>query len=271
MKIVSWNVNRARATGKKAAVWEYFNALNPDLALLQEVGNLPEGVSKDYNVLLKTPVTRRGEPQKFQTALLSRYPIASPVDLTSDHDWVRGQASFFAGNMFCAAVVHPALGPINVVCVYAPAWPIARSEWSGIDVANLKLAANPDIWPTEILWDLLRTSMPGHSPHWIVGGDFNSSPTLDDGPRGDRGNREMIARLNCLGLTEALCTFHGRLVPTFRNIGAAVLVHQLDHLFLSPDLAGRVTACRTCDADSIVGKGLSDHLPIIADLAVDAV
>jgi exodeoxyribonuclease-3 len=261
VKIVSWNVRRAR---EGSAVWEYLLEMDPDIAFLQEVGGFPKAVQDRFNVLRRHAVTKTGNPQKFSTAVISRFPIAGEISLRSDREWVGEQADFFKGNLVGAKLIGPDQKPIYVVSVYTPAWPVPKEKWSGIDVSRLKLAANPDIWCTEILWDLLQCTMPILGGQWIVGGDFNSSETFDFRAEGDRGNREIMARMSRLGFIETLRAHHGRLVPTFRNLREGRIVHQSDHLYVSAPLSDRLVSCEVGSEERVFGQGLSDHLPIIA-------
>jgi exonuclease III len=39
MRIVTWNCRRAKAN---SSLWSYFEELSPDVAVLQEVGGIPQ-------------------------------------------------------------------------------------------------------------------------------------------------------------------------------------------------------------------------------------
>jgi hypothetical protein len=96
--------------------------------------------------------------------------------LRSHDPWIAKQQQFFAGNIVAVRLLREDVGSLNVVLVYSPAWPIDPQEWSSVDVSDIKLKKNPDIWCTEILWRLLRDTMQAADEDWIVAGDFNSSP-----------------------------------------------------------------------------------------------
>jgi exonuclease III len=262
MKLISWNVRRAR---EDSAVWEYLLEEDSDIAFLQEVGRFPKAVQDRFNVLALHAAKKTGNPQKFSTAVITKLPIAGETTLRSDREWVGEQADFFKGNLVAAKLIGTDNEPIHVVSVYTPAWPVAKEKWTGIDVSGLKLAANPDIWCTEILWDLLRCTMPIFGGQWIVGGDFNSSETFDFRAEGDRGNREIMARMNGLGFSEVLRAHHGCLVPTFRNPREGKIVHQIDHLYVTAPLSDQLVSCEVGSQVRVFGQSMSDHLPIIAE------
>lgn len=264
MKVISWNVRRATA---KSGVWDYLLEADPDVVLLQEVGGLSPSISERYHELSRFSVTAKGRPQKFKTTILTKLPVIEEVEVHTENSWVREQAAFFAGNIIAAKLQFQNQPPLHVINVYSPAWPIAREKWADFDASRLKLAANPDIWCTEILWDLLCHMMPLRPCQWIVGGDFNSSESFDFGPGGDRGNREIMDRLARLGFKEMLREHHGKLVPTFQNIRAKRIIHQLDHLYVTEPLSSRLVCCEVGDEHLTIRGGLSDHLPIIAEFA----
>jgi exodeoxyribonuclease-3 len=246
-------------------VWDLLSEFNPDIALLQEVSGIPDGLCVGCNLVRRRAITRYGTPQRWDTVVLSRYPIASGLALTTSDSWVREQAEFFRGNLVSVRIAPPDSPLLNVVSVHSQAWEVAREKWAGTDMSHLKLAANPEIWCTEILWDLLRQTMPHVEGQWMVGGDFNSSPSLDDGVKGDRGNREIMSRMTSLGLVEVLLKHQKQLTPTFRNPRGGDVIHQLDHIFVSKGIGDRLIQCGVCPEERVFGAGLSDHLPIIAE------
>ena len=106
--------------------------------------------------------------------------------------------------------------------------------------------------------------MPLSDDQWIVGGDFNCSETFDYlWKGGPSGNREILDRMDDLGLTECLRTYNGELVPTFKNASNGNIIHQLDHLFVSDGLSYSLERCNTGDVSKVFDKSLSDHVPVI--------
>jgi endonuclease/exonuclease/phosphatase family metal-dependent hydrolase len=135
-----------------------------------------------------------------------------------------------------------------------------------VDVLSVKLKLNDDVWGTEILWSALKNRSISNDNNWVIGGDFNSSETFDYLWKGGaRGNREIIERMNNLGLKECLRSFNGELTPTFRNPKGGNVIHQMDHLYVSEEIFTTLSHCATGDSKRIFDQSLSDHLPIIAD------
>lgn len=264
MRIVCWNMRHA---GSDSPAWSYLASLNPSVALLQEVVSVPADFARNSSIVARKGVQKSGREQNFSTVVITAHEIHEERILLSSEQWVNRLIEHFGGVFVeCRLPSVSALSaPLEILSVHLPAWPIPSSRLAGIDVAPIKLHNNPDLWCTELLWDGLRGGR-SQAP-LVVGGDFNASETFDEGARGPRGNREFLARMKALGLTDALRFAQGRLTPTFRNTRDGKLVHQIDHMFLSSDLLSKLVRCVVGDADQVLGDGLSDHLPIIADLA----
>jgi endonuclease/exonuclease/phosphatase family metal-dependent hydrolase len=132
-----------------------------------------------------------------------------------------------------------------------------------VDTSPVKLKLDPDVWVGDILWAGLKHQITSDDP-WLIGGDFNLSETFDWRPKGPRGNKEFLDRMADLGLVECLRKITGCVTPTFRNTDGQAVKHQLDHLFVTRQLAHALTGC-SIGSQERVFSGLSDHLPVIAD------
>jgi endonuclease/exonuclease/phosphatase family metal-dependent hydrolase len=120
-----------------------------------------------------------------------------------------------------------------------------------------------DIWVTDLLTAVVDEAPAAARTRLVIGGDFNSSETFDH-PR-PRGNGLWLRQMVGYGFEEALRAHQGRLVPTFRDNRAQRVLHQMDHLFTSREIARQRVACDVVAPAVVFGQGLSDHLPIVAD------
>jgi hypothetical protein len=185
MRVICWNVRGATAA---SPAWKYLLDWAPDLALLQEVGALPKLVTEQYACRAAFPVRKNGSIQRFQTVILARGSLVSALTLRGTENWVNLELDRFAGNLVASQVKLDAGPLLKAISVYSPAWPVARSRLTGIDVSSVRLTQNPDVWVADLLWAALRRSAPSESDAWLVAGDFNLSETFDlwkDGPRGN--------------------------------------------------------------------------------------
>jgi exonuclease III len=78
---------------------------------------------------------------------------------------------------------------------------------------------------------------------------------------------EIMERMNALGFYDCLRMFKGKLTPTFRNPSGGMVIHQLDHLYVTPMLLSRFARCDVGSTERVLEPSpmLSDHLPIVAD------
>jgi exonuclease III len=83
MRVISWNMRRATAD---SAAWSYFDQLDPDVALLQEVNGVPAAIQKRFTTLHQPARGETGNDQKFGTAVLVRGERVGDLNLTSPHE-----------------------------------------------------------------------------------------------------------------------------------------------------------------------------------------
>ena len=261
MRVLTWNCRRALA---ESPLWAYFRQIDADIALLQEVSAFPPELEALYEIRTAFPRARSGSFQRFSSVLLVKGTIHEPLPLRCSIPWVDAQLRYFGPNLMAFRTkLAGSTVPLSVVGVYSPAWPVAREAYRALDVEDVKLQENPEIWVSDLLVAALREALAPSEP-WIVAGDFNACETFDDWKGGPRGNRRWLDRMACLGLTECLRGRAGRLTPTYRRPGAPTAHCQIDHLFVSGELASHLEGCTTGDPAIVFGAQLSDHLPIIA-------
>jgi exonuclease III len=258
-RVVSWNMHCA---GRSSEAWEYLLQLEPDIALLQEVIEIPDGVADRFSVLQLRARWKDGGQQRFSTVVLAAGGPCESDALESKMTWVNEELARFAGNVVSTRV-RLGEADLRVVSVHSPAWPIPGERIKDFDASEVKLTQQKvDIWVA----DLLSAAIPRRTAgEWIIGGDFNLSETFDAWPGGPRGNREYLDRMINAGYTECLRTATGQVTTTFKPRGP--VGHQIDHIFVSAPLAKRLLTCEVGLAERVFDGGLSDHLPIIAVFA----
>jgi len=262
LKVLTWNVNRAAES--RPALWDAVRREEADIVLLQEVRGVPADLQSSYNFRVAAPRYFDGSDAPFATAILSKWEMDTRPFLKSQLGWVNRIQSQHHGWILESEVTTGLGITLRVVSVHSPAFPIPTKKLKDADVASIKLANNPRLWITEILWSLLRDLDTPEETNWIVGGDFNSS-VLFDKPK-DRGNGEIIRRMNALGMTDCLSHDSGQPVPTFRHAGGSIS-HQLDYCYVSAGLLERLRCARVLSRQEVFGPTpkLSDHLPIVCE------
>jgi exonuclease III len=262
--VVSWNCRRATAD---SPLWDYHLELNPDVALLQEVGGLSPTIRERYACDLVSAAWKHGEPLKVSTGLLVRGEIIGTVPLVAPFGWVDEVLARFGSNLVGREVRLAEDRVIRVISAYSPAWPVDHGLPEGQDTSEVRLPANPDLWLADILWACLRQQPPKPEASWIVGGDLNLSETFD--ANGEwHCNRVWLERMGALGFVECLRSSQGRLTPTFRHSSGSVK-HQMDHLFVTQALAEQLTYCTIGSHERVFDSWLSDHLPVVAHFRRD--
>lgn len=243
-------------------MWDYLLELDPDVALLQEVGDVSPALRDSYACELVPAAWKHGERLKFSTGLLVRGEIMRTVSLTSSIAWLGDVLARFGVNLVGREVRPDAGLVLTAISVHSPAWPVDQDLPEDLDTSAVRLSANPDLWLTDVLWACLKHRPPAPAEPRIVGGDLNSSPTFDV-RRPWAGNQETLDRMADLGFVECLRTSQGRPTPTFRHSKGSIK-HQIDHLFVTQALAERLTFCSVGSHERVIDSWLSDHLPIVA-------
>jgi len=261
-RVITWNCRRAIGISK---VWDYLLDIAPDVAFLQEVNAIPSQVLDIYACHKHRAIGKDDKAQRFNTVLLVKGHIGEPIHLQSNTDWVQSELQRFEGNLVACELLPHNAPPIKAICVYSPAWPVDPSRLVGIDVSDVRLTLNRNVWVADLLWASLNHRRISANDRWIVAGDLNLSETFDSWTGGPRGNREYLNRMASLGLTECLRNAKGALTPTFRSPRGGAIKHQIDHMFVTEALASQLVTCDTGSGDHVFGSGISDHLPIIAD------
>jgi exodeoxyribonuclease-3 len=254
MKIATWNVNSLRVRLPHVVAW--LTAQAPDVLCLQETktedGAFPyaELEAAGYRAVHSGQKTYNG------VAILARTAPAEVVAGIPDYDDPQKR------------VIAATIDGVRIVCAYFP-----NGQSVDSDKYQYKLA-----W-LRALTGWLREELARH-PDLVLLGDFNIAPDDRDvyDPVAWQGQvlcsepeREAFRGLVALGMADAFRLFDQaeksyswwdyRMMAFRRNIGL-----RIDHILLSPPLAGR---CRACGIDRAPRKleRPSDHAPVFAELA----
>ena len=265
MRIVSWNMRMAT---EDSPSWKYFQELDPQIALLQEVCEIPPAIGNEFSVVHRKNVNETGREQTWGTAILVKGDQVAHLQLATLHELIDAQLRKFSGKLVGGIFRlgdHPRF---HVLSIHAPDFKILLADEikqiNRDESVDIRLTGYEDLYFTEIVWYALSQRLKAEEV-WVFGGDLNCSVTFDE-KTGLTGNRQVLDRFENLGLHECLRETHQRVVPTFRHFGGSV-EHQLDHLFVTDGLYQKLHRCETGDEQRVFQDSLSDHLPIIADFA----
>ena len=253
LRLATWNVNSLKV--RLPHLLDWLGRVQPDAVCLQETKTedktfpLGEIEAAGYRVVYSGQKTYNG------VAILSRAPLSAEARGIPD----------FADDL--KRVITATVGDVRIICLYAP---------NGQEPGSEKYAYKLRWYEALTAW--LKREISGKV---AVLGDLNIAPEARDvhDPKRWEGKihfsepeRAAFRALLELGFKDAFRLFEQpekqfswwdyRLAAFQRGWGL-----RIDHILLSPALAGRCTAC-AIDVEPRKLERPSDHAPVIADLAI---
>jgi endonuclease/exonuclease/phosphatase family metal-dependent hydrolase len=212
----------------RPAAWSHLlDSLAPDLALVQETAWRADDLSSQF--VYAPAQGSDGRPYRWGSAVYVRGGTARELPLPPEH---RG--------WLIAAEVELGKDELVAVSVHAS---MIHNVRPNIDRA----------------FEALEPLLAGRS--YVVGGDLNMSRNW---PYPRDGHTEFLDALPGRGFFDCMRKFHAEEKRTIWKANSTA-VYQDDHIFVSDDLAERVTACDVADR-----AGLSDHSPLTLTLEAPA-
>ncbi len=253
MRIVVWNmaantVSRAPSVHERA--WRYLDALQPDLALIQEARVPGWARARPEWTIVQDPV------QLWGSAIV----VGPALELTA-FDGPR-TGSLEAGLLATAIATQPDGARLLVGSVHTPIGAASAAELGGLDPALARTPRYRIPCRRDVAYAIYRERVAGK--RFIVGGDWNTSPLWDELHRGT-SEVDYFDRAEQDGWVDCYRTLHpeGEGRTWFRGSDPP---YQLDHVFCDRDTAASLVACDIdpCPADTM---SLSDHAPLVLVLA----
>lgn len=261
LRLATWNLNHWRQpllpADTRRAAWEYLTKIvGAQVALVQEAVP-PLNLARERAVYGEMAGHRN-----WGSAVVALDPAVSIEPLRSVRNaWSRRRfllTNTHPGSVAIAQLTVPDIQPITLISVYG--------VLDGSAVSTM----------LRVIADLVPLFDSPYGARVILGGDLNVSRATRD-PRQLARAEAVFAAIRSLGLVEAKTLVvdlpasspdcpcgSGTACDHLPTWGAA----ELDHLFVSPSLAGQVRAV-SVDA-SVVPAGLSDHVPLVIDLELSA-
>lgn len=267
MRIATWNVNSLNARLEKVGWW--LDRAAPDVLLMQETKLHDDDTPTEEFTRRGYELAHHGEGRWNGVAIASRVGVR---DVIRNFGQPLGTAiTPDVGDdepLAEARMISALCGDVRVTSIYAP-----NGRSVGSPFYRAKLA-----WFSRLLRWLRETQHP--SDPLLIGGDFNVAPEDADvwDPRVCHGGthvspeeRAAFAELTSWGLVDAYRLHHPephrytwwdyRAGSFHKNLGM-----RIDHLLVTPPLAGRVVWSEI-DREARKGKPVpSDHTPLVIDL-----
>lgn len=265
LRVVTWNLNHWRQAvlpaDTRAAAWAAIRErLGADVALLQEA--VPPAGMDAASVVYGELAGHRA----WGSAVAAMRPDLAVTTVRAVRmPWSRRHhllGGTHPGAVAIAEVAVPGVEPIVMISVYG--------VMDGSATATMY----------RFIADLVPLFDSPRGARVILAGDFNVTRSTTDQRALDRA-RAVLGAVRSLGLVEAKglpgvslppaagesracgCADPARCdhIPTWRTV-------ELDHVFVSPSLAGQVTGLGAFP--ELATEGLSDHVPLVLDLALTA-
>lgn len=250
MRVVSWNLGYAiglRTMHDRA--WHYIAALDPDLAMLQEVRpQLPPWVYERWTVV-------RPQVKFFGSAILAK-PDLRLASLPGQVGGVLGQE----GYVVTAIAMMTGGSSMLVASIHAPARPATDgAHIDGLDPDAIRRPSAPVPWSNDLAYANARRLIEGQ--RFLVSGDWNVS-RLRDTVDGGTAGAEFFERAERDGWRECYRVFHAEEGRTWFHEGDPP--YQVDHAFCDAETAKTLEAC-SIYSQAAEDLKLSDHAPMILE------
>jgi len=261
MRIATWNVNSVKQRLDNVQAW--LTERQPDIVCLQETKCIDEAFPREALESLGYNVAVHGQKTFNGVAILSRFPFEEvttglPGDAADDHA------------RFIEAVVSTDRGVLRVASIYLPNGNPPEGEKYTYKIG----------WMDRLI--RYAHERLGHEAPLVLAGDYNVIPTELDArnpaawvadalflPR----TREKYRSLRALGLTDAVrASSDAGGLYTFWDYQAGAWPKnngiRIDHILLSPQAADRLVTV-SIDRHVRGWEKPSDHVPVVADLALE--
>jgi len=242
VRVVSWNLGFAIAFKRTHdRAWHYLAALDPDIALLQEV--VPPAWARDRWTIEARPLRDWG------TAIVAKPGLKLQRTPETDAYSTTGTVSLADGTELLVASVHTQVGKA------------LPEHYVGLDPEAVRRPRQAVPHHNDIAYAFHRERVQGR--RFLVSGDWNIA-RLWDQSHPSAHEADFFTRAEADGWVECYRLFHpeGEGRTWFRGTDAP---YQLDHAFCDPETAVHLAACDIYAHPAEMLR-LSDHAPLILQL-----
>lgn len=260
VKILCWNMGAAYGFkgAKHGAAWEWLNAQDADVAMLQEVVPRQEYLDEWKSIAFT------GKWQNWGSAVLVRGGGYEKWEPSAQQPWlqtVRGAVAVAkpiddAGPWF--ASVHSDASSFEAT---AKKW---KSTYQNLPPRDgIRRSREKEMWEVEVIAHELQPVLAGRE--FLFGGDLNAALMFDKPGKAEEA--VLFANLAALGYIDIRHRHSPHEVQTFFKPNGRPFM--LDHLYADTKTEAAVTSWRVL-TEVAVELGLSDHAPIEVALEAEA-
>lgn len=249
----------SRYKANHAQAWREIEALDPDVALLQEVLRVPESI--DPSRVERAPRNRAGT---FQTVVYVRRGSLVRIEPEPTLSPVVG------GQVVLAEVTGLSISPVVVASIHtltgAPEKQAQEAFNALPDSVRGLLPEDRGSWNAAVI--LRSVAQHTRDRRFVVGGDLNLAWRFDEvqGGKTSYWASEQFRALRSEGWRRCHLKFHaGEERTLFRRPDE---LYQLDHLFADAETYGAATCCDVLQLDDL--QELSDHAPLVLEIESEA-
>jgi len=249
MKVVSWNLGiNTVGHARHERGWHYLAALDPDLALLQEVR--PPTWAQHHWGIVAGSFANWGSAIVYRRGLDVRaIETQRPSRLETDGYLVQAELRTPDGLSLLVGSVHPA-------AEYA-----TPEDLGDRDPRTLLRGRNRKVRKNDVAYAIFRDCSVGR--RFIVGGDWNISPEIWDGVHPGATESAFFDRARSDGWIDAREHLGLDELPTWRQ--PPFPSYQLDHVFVDRQTADSLRSLEV-NSHPALDLGVSDHAPVVVEL-----
>lgn len=259
VRILVWNMKGAfgATDASHAAAWSYLRDQSFDVALLQETRNPADFADWCSTVWHPKYAKTKSRRILWGTAVISRSTELIEPKLDDRFPWLRE----LQGSTAIARIDDD---PAWFASVHAHTAPVASTRLEEVGSNQVPVSTtDSSIWETDLIPFELRRLFGDETFIW--GGDLNSAVVMDENPRFTGGNGKLRQTWKEAGSFDLRLGFHEDEQQTF--FAPNRKPYQLDHVFADEATSRRVTSWRVDRTPVELDPSLSDHAPIVIDIA----
>ncbi len=250
LRVITWNMGYATPSSYKSHVdeaWEALLSNEPDVAFVQE-GRVPDWARASRTIFYAPAYPH----SPWGSAIVTRDELTPEIVQHKSLPWLQ----YFFGRVVLAAVTVDSR-ELLIGSIHAQATELNAAKLDKKSLEATKRRWTKNVWALDLIFHDLVLFLQDRS--FIVGGDLNADPIMDETFSKVGGNRSFFTDLGMTGLLNCSSS------PQQTFFAPGKKPYQLDYLFASSDWHDRLSRCTASPYDGF--ETLSDHVPLVAEFS----